>query len=67
MVLMRLLEINNTESSESIRFKSLSAKAAPGLPPFAMARSRWRLEDNMLVSAMEKKPESASKNKTRET
>ena len=64
---MRLLEINNTESSESIRFKSLSAKAAPGLPPFAMARRRWRLEDSMLVSAMEKKPESASKNKTRET
>ena len=33
MVLMRLLDISNTESSESMRFSSRSASAAPALPP----------------------------------
>ena len=64
---MRLLEISSTDSSESIRFNSLSASAAPAFPPLAIARRRWRLADSMLVSAMEKKPESASKNRTSPT
>jgi hypothetical protein len=65
MVLIKLFEISNTESKESIRLRSFSAKAAPEFPLLAIARSRWRLEESMLVSAIEKKPESASKNKTK--
>ena len=64
-VLIKLFEINNTESRESIRFSSLSASAAPALPLLAIARSRWRFDDSMLVSAIEKKPESASKKRTK--
>ena len=67
IVLMRLLEMSRTDSSESILFNNLSASAAPALPPLAIARRRWRLAESMLVSAMEKKPDSASKNRTRAT
>ena len=40
MVLIKLFEINSTESNESMRLSNLSANAAPALPPLAMARSR---------------------------
>ena len=66
-VLIKLLEIKSTDSRESIRFNSFSASAAPVLPPLAIARKRWRFEDSMLVSAIEKKPDNASKNRTRAT
>ena len=62
---MRLLDISRTDKRESIRLRSLSARAAPALPLLAMARKRWRFDDNILVSAIEKKPESASKNRTK--
>ena len=65
MVLMRLLEIKSTDKSESMRFSRRSARAAPLLPLVAMARRRWRFDESMLVSAIEKKPERASKKTTR--
>ena len=64
-VLIRLLAINKTESKESMRFNSRSASAAPALPLLAIARKRCLFAESMLVSDIEKKPESASKNTTK--
>jgi hypothetical protein len=62
MVLIKLFAINKTDRSVSTRFRSFWVMAAPACPLLAMARRRCRLLATILVSAIEKNPDKASKN-----
>ncbi len=60
MALTSVLPRRMTPSSLSVRARSPSATLAPRSPCFAFRRSRCRLTAIIAVSAIEKKPETAS-------